>query len=269
MPWFKYQVGSIDKPFIFDLINTFKADGYLIYFGCVDIIADNFDVYNPGFCRLPVKFIAKKLQVSSKKVQKVLTYCSNNEKKIKELPYIRATFDTPTKGMVELECSKLTELADDYTRKKLAGLYGDCPENSGDCPENISRDKDIDKDKEVDKEIQQISDEIYTFTNNAIEKISNYGGNLAPKVTTSLTENSADTIDKLIRLDNFTLDYIQDVLEWGMNDEFWKSNLYSLAALRKKGKNGLTKFQNVANGYERENNKTNKNKKAAEDFING
>lgn len=155
MPWFKYQVGSIDKPFVFDLIDTFGAPGYLIYFGTVDIIADNFDINHPGFCRLPLKLIATKLQVSATKVSKVLQYCSENEKKIKELPYIRATFNTPVKGMVELECSKLAELADDYTRKALKKLAKQSPEKTGHPPEKDRVDVDTDIDTDVDTDTDE------------------------------------------------------------------------------------------------------------------
>jgi hypothetical protein len=137
---------------------------------------------------------------------------------------------------------------------------------SAKAKKKASTENEYENENENENEIPKIKIEIIDFVEMAIEKISEYAGNLAPKKTDSLILNSADTVDKLIRLDGFTLEYITAVLEFGMNDDFWKGNIYSLAALRKKSKNDLTKFQNIANAYERKNK--NSNKQAVQDFLN-
>lgn len=110
---------------------------------------------------------------------------------------------------------------------------------------------DTDTDTDNRDIINNISTAIFDFTSQAIDSISNHMGSLAPKKTESLLKNSADTIDKLIRIDGFDLDYIKSVIEWAMNDDFWKKNALSLSSLRKKSKsNDLTKFQNMANSFE-------------------
>ena len=90
------------------------------------------------------------------------------------------------------------------------------------------------------------------FVINSIDFICQNMGSLSPKKTDSLIKHSIDTVDKLIRIDGFTLDYIKQVLTFGFNDDFWQRQILSLSSLRKKGKNDLTKFQNLANRYEQE-----------------
>lgn len=92
-------------------------------------------------------------------------------------------------------------------------------------------------------------------------------------------KNSAETIDKLIRIDEFSLAKIKEVIKWAVKDDFWESNLYSLASLRKKSSNSLTKFQNIVASYDRSkkgvNNKSGfktrdeKNREECEKFIYG
>ena len=94
------------------------------------------------------------------------------------------------------------------------------------------------------------------FTDDFIKHVSESKPELNLK-TTGIRNKSADTIDKLIRLDDFSLEYIKDVIIWGLRDDFWGKNLYSLSPLRKKSNNELTKFQNIANSYQKKkNNKT-------------
>jgi len=98
-----------------------------------------------------------------------------------------------------------------------------------------------------------ISPEIKNFTDGFILWSLKTHGKQAPKKTNSLTKKSCETVDKLIRLDGFTLEYIQEVLRWGAKDNFWSSQLRSLAGLRNKNGDGLTKFQNMATKFEKSN----------------
>jgi hypothetical protein len=58
------------------------------------------------------------------------------------------------------------------------------------------------------------------------------------------------TIDRLIRIDKFEFEYIKSVIRWCVKDTFWSKQVRSLASLRNKSKNGLTKFQNMATSYD-------------------
>ena len=65
-------------------------------------------------------------------------------------------------------------------------------------------------------------------------------------------KGSCITIDKLIRIDSYTLKEIRDALYYAVKDErFWKFQIQSLSSLRGKGKNGLMKFQNLYADYQR------------------
>lgn len=71
---------SLEDPFIFDLIDQFGSDGYLVYFGTITIMSKEFDIDNPGFCCISMKFLRKKLQLSAKKVSKILNFCNDSSK---------------------------------------------------------------------------------------------------------------------------------------------------------------------------------------------
>lgn len=58
-------------------------------------------------------------------------------------------------------------------------------------------------------------------------------------------KNWSDAIDKLNRIDGYEQKQIADVLKFAIEDEFWQNNLISLSAIRKRAKNGLTKFENI------------------------
>ncbi|MBT3807689.1 MAG: hypothetical protein HOG03_24340 [Desulfobacula sp.] len=120
-----------------------------------------------------------------------------------------------------------------------------------------------------------ISTDIISFSQDFIDYTKTEKGSLAPNGK-NLLKNSADTIDKIIRLDDFSFEYIGVVIKWAVKDDFWSNNILSLHGLRKKSGNGLTKFQNIANGYEKskimvipKNNRLNQNKEACKSFVEG
>jgi hypothetical protein len=93
-------------------------------------------------------------------------------------------------------------------------------------------------------------DEIKNFTASFQDHISKEKPTKAPIVNDSLLNLCNDTIDKLIRLDGFELNYIIDSLRWAVQDDFWSGQVFSLSTLRTKSKNGLKKFQNLSNAYD-------------------
>ncbi|MCF7740964.1 MAG: hypothetical protein K9N00_04135 [Candidatus Marinimicrobia bacterium] len=63
-----------------------------------------------------------------------------------------------------------------------------------------------------------------------------------------VVKNGAETIDKLIRLDNEPLDEIKKTLRFALTDSFWQKQIISLNGLRNKSKNnGNTKYFNIKN----------------------
>ena len=60
-----------------------------------------------------------------------------------------------------------------------------------------------------------------------------------------LVADSVQVIDKLIRIDGYTLDEVKLTLQSAVKDEFWQKQIISLKGLRKRSKNGNTKFDNI------------------------
>ena len=107
------------------------------------------------------------------------------------------------------------------------------------------------KNEKNEKNEKHISPEIENFVGEFINYIKEQKGKLAPN-SANLKNKSLDAVDKLIRIDGFDLEYIKDVCRWGVRDtEFWSGAFNSLAELRIVGKNGNSKFKNMAIAYEK------------------
>lgn len=100
-----------------------------------------------------------------------------------------------------------------------------------------------------DKNIYTVK--LQEFVGNYINFIKEKYPTKSPKGK-NLKSSSLETVDKLIRLDGFEEDYVFNALRWAQKDDFWKTNVFSLAGLRKKSHNGLTKFQNISNAYDKD-----------------
>jgi hypothetical protein len=61
----------------------------------------------------------------------------------------------------------------------------------------------------------------------------------------NLVNESINNLFKLIKVDKFEDTEVWSVIEWATYNDFWSKNLLSLRSLRKKSKNGLTKFANI------------------------
>ena len=60
---------------------------------------------------------------------------------------------------------------------------------------------------------------------------------------------SVNLLYKLIIKDGYNADDISKALNWAINDDFWASKVLTLTTLRKKSKNGNTKFTNLYLSY--------------------
>lgn len=76
--------------------------------------------------------------------------------------------------------------------------------------------------------------------------------NLTKRVEDSKVKSGAAALEKLVRIDGFSLELIRQVVFWAVRDEFWGANLQSLGSLRDASKkNGEIKFKNIMAGWER------------------
>jgi hypothetical protein len=109
-----------------------------------------------------------------------------------------------------------------------------------------------DKNAKNEKTVKLHSPELCEFVRRFQSHALELHGNLAPKITDAATRKSEDTVNKLIRLDGFSLDDIKAAMRWAVKDDFWSANARSLAQLRKPGRNGLSKFQSIYAAWRKE-----------------
>jgi len=117
MKWYKHLSGSLNNSFIFELIEKFGGDGYLVFFGTLELMSDEFDIYNPGVVKLRIKKLTQNLQLSRQKTLKVLRFCDQkaNENSKKEVSF----FVDIQKNDVIINCKKLARLCDNHTKKLM------------------------------------------------------------------------------------------------------------------------------------------------------
>jgi len=109
MKWYKHVSDSLDDPFIQDLLDEFNSDGYLVFFGILEIMAREFKAESPGKVEVSCRFCQRKLRLSWKKINKILDFCSKNDRIYAETNGSR----------VSLNCPKLKEMCDNWTSRKL------------------------------------------------------------------------------------------------------------------------------------------------------
>jgi hypothetical protein len=113
---------------------------------------------------------------------------------------------------------------------------------------------DINMDRDV-----EIVDTVEEFCNHQMIKYPHYYKNIDKQIKVGY-----DVVEKLIRIDGYSLEVIRNSLTWAVNDDFWAPNIITITGLRKKSKNGATKFQNMLSKFQ-STDTTSK----VEDFVNG
>lgn len=117
MKWFKHLTGALNDNLIFEAIERFGGDGYLVFFGTLETVADEFDIFNPGSCRVSIKKLTKNFQISRQKLVKILSFF---DQKAKEKPTENKSFFVCfEKDHVVIKCNRLAELCDEHTQKML------------------------------------------------------------------------------------------------------------------------------------------------------
>ena len=123
MKWFKHLVDSGDDPDIDDAISVFGPDGYYVYFRTLEIMSREFDPRRPGKNTFSVIYFRKKFRISWRKVRTILGFYQEKKRIFFRL------FHDKRLEQIELNCPKLKELADEYTRKQIASLSGHTPDS--------------------------------------------------------------------------------------------------------------------------------------------
>ncbi len=148
MKWFKHLSGSLKDSLIFESIEKFGPAGYLVFFGTLELMSDEFDVHNPGKNTISIKKLRQTLQLSRQKTIKVLTFFDQKAKS--NLNKDVALFATVEGDMIHLNCPRLKELTDEYTNKILAQLSGQDPDANRDKlrPKEEEEEEEEERDKE-------------------------------------------------------------------------------------------------------------------------
>lgn len=151
MRWIKHQTDSLDSPFIQELLTEFGAQGYLAYYGILEIVAKAVG-YNPlQKVNFSSTFLKQKLHISSGKLREIFDFCSGKGELI-------FTF---SKENFEFEIPKLAILKDNYSKdlqatgKKLAHHK----------EVEVDKDKKKRKNKKEPKPIVEIHEEIVNDLN--------------------------------------------------------------------------------------------------------
>jgi hypothetical protein len=96
---------SLDDPFIYELLLEFGSDGYLVFFGTLEIYSREFSPEKEWKLDVKMKYFHKKFLISPKKIKKILEKISKWEVFFED-------------DRVSIFIPKFKELLDNYTRNE-------------------------------------------------------------------------------------------------------------------------------------------------------
>jgi len=119
MKWFKHISDSLDDPFIFELMTLFGGDGYLVFFGVLEIYSREFKT-EPGWkLKVTRAYLRQKLQKRQDTlIMNCLKHIQNSGKW--QVDFIGQ--------QVIIFIPKFTEIIDEWTSRKLVSKSGVAPE---------------------------------------------------------------------------------------------------------------------------------------------
>uniref|UniRef100_A0A6M3X9Q2 Uncharacterized protein n=1 Tax=viral metagenome TaxID=1070528 RepID=A0A6M3X9Q2_9ZZZZ len=117
MKWFKHLSGALNDSLIFEAIEKFGGDGYLVFFGTLEMMSDEFDINNPGVVILPIKKLTKNFQLSRQKTVRILAFFDQKAKISPEKT--KSFFVEVGKTHATINCPKLKDLCDEWTKRQL------------------------------------------------------------------------------------------------------------------------------------------------------
>jgi|TARA_Y100000310_G_scaffold289485_1_gene315923 hypothetical protein len=106
---------------------------------------------------------------------------------------------------------------------------------------NIILDKNVSM--ELFKELSSIAIGFYT------EQEKNFSAIIPKWNNENYINQSVNLLYKLISKDKYNIEDVRKALNWAINDTFWASKVLTLTTLRKRAKNGNTKFTNLYLSY--------------------
>lgn len=117
MKWFKHISDSLDDPFIQDLMDEFGSDGYVVFFGTLEILSREFDVKSPGKVTVSHNYFRRKLRLSWHKCSTILKFCEKEGR----------FFVSDNGRKVSINCPKFKDMCDDWTNRQLRSKFEVAP----------------------------------------------------------------------------------------------------------------------------------------------
>lgn len=106
MKWFKHYTDSLDDPFIFELITRFSGNGYMVYFGIIEMICRENKKELTGKAEFSMSYLRRKFSLKSKTIQNVISFCQECNKFVASFHGDKVVFSFP----------KILEIKDNYTK---------------------------------------------------------------------------------------------------------------------------------------------------------
>ena len=139
MKWFKHISDSLDDPVIFDLLSKYRGDGYLVFFGTLEIYAREFKTDDGWKLKTSLNYLKSKLQL----------YHANRLTIILSSIADLSGWSVNLNGKsVEIHIPKFRKYLDETTLKKLR--KGE--RKSGHIPEPVQKTSPTEVEEEVEEE---------------------------------------------------------------------------------------------------------------------
>lgn len=139
MKWYKHISDSLDDPFIFDLMTKHGSDGYVVFFGTIEIYSREFKPELSWNLVVSLAFLQQKLRISRNKIKKILQDITKWDIKL-------------SNDQVTICIPKFTELLDEWTQRTIKKTRESIGSESGVTPEKLETIKNKNKNIEEDKD---------------------------------------------------------------------------------------------------------------------
>lgn len=161
MKWFKHQSDSLSDPFIQDLIHNFGGNGYMVWFGTIELISKENGKNVTGKSEFSGRFLKEKFHVSVGKLQEIFRFCEGKGKLL---------FHFSEKNF-KLEIPKILEIKDNYSKDLEVGEKKPSNHNRGrgkrleeDSPKGEKKKKDPPTKKQSATNPEEFSDTVKVET---------------------------------------------------------------------------------------------------------
>ena len=116
VPWYQHDSNSLRSGDIFDGMRKFGDCAYVVYFGLLEIMSNNFDPYNPGRSVVSRAVIERDLDRPWAKIEPVLRFFCGRGR----FNFRRRTVQGVE--MIELKNNKYKDTMGEYSKKIIRNL---------------------------------------------------------------------------------------------------------------------------------------------------